>query len=231
MRETQFKKGARTGKAAENWKPIGTILPDPEGYLRIKVREAIHGKEASGFGNTKLWPLLQRQVWQEHNGPIPPQHVVVFQDGNRANCAIENLECIHRKELARRNCMWNRYPRELAEAIQLTGALKRKIRKQERRMPGRKNKLSDLRDHLFSTLEGLADEEEPLNIKRAKAICEVAQTIINSAKVEVDMVRALAQSPVDPSTFFEQHPDKMLEAADIKKPLRIDGGSGIGSRA
>ena len=83
-------------------------------------------------------------------------------------------------------------------------------------MPGRKNKLSDLRDHLFSTLEGLADEEEPLNIKRAKAICEVAQTIINSAKVEVDMVRALAQSPVDPSTFFEQHPDKMLEAADIK---------------
>lgn len=129
MRETQFKPGQRSGKAAMNWKPIGTILADHEGYLRIKVREAVHGKEASGFGNTKVWPLLNRHVWEQQKGPIPPKHAVAFKDGKRDNCAIENLELISRAELARRNRMWNILPRELAEAIQLNGALKRKIRR------------------------------------------------------------------------------------------------------
>lgn len=131
MKETQFKKGQRTGKAAENWMPIGSIRVDAEGYLRIKVREGEYGKEATGFGNTKIWPLLARHVWEQHNGPIPPEHVVAFRDRDRSNCAIENLELVSRADLARRNSMWNpdRYPRELAEAIQLSGALKRKLRR------------------------------------------------------------------------------------------------------
>lgn len=129
MAQTQFKKGRRSGKAAENWVPIGTIRTDTEGYQRIKVREAVYGKEASGFGNTKVWPLLNRYVWEQHRGPIPPDHAVCFKDGKRANCEIENLECISRAELARRNVMWTRYPRDLALAIQLNGALKRKMRR------------------------------------------------------------------------------------------------------
>jgi hypothetical protein len=128
MKETQFKKGCRTGIAARNWQPIGTILPDSEGYLRIKVREAQHGKEASGFGNTKVWPLLGRYVWEENKGPIPPKHMVIFKDRDRSNCAIENLELISMADNARRNCMWATLPRELAEAIQLSGVLKRKLR-------------------------------------------------------------------------------------------------------
>lgn len=128
MKQTQFKKGCRTGEAAKNWRPIGTILPDTEGYQRIKVREAVHGKEATGFGNTKVWPLLNRHVWEQHKGPIPPKHVVVFKDRNRANCAIENLELISMAENARRNNIWTRYPRELSLTIQAAGVLKRKIR-------------------------------------------------------------------------------------------------------
>lgn len=54
-----------------------------------------------------------------------------------------------------------------------------------------KNKIEDLRNHLFAALEGLADADKPLEINRAKAISEVAQTIINSAKVEVDFLRAI----------------------------------------
>ncbi len=127
MRETQFKKGQRSGKAAENWKPIGTVLTDGEGYQRIKVREAMHG-EATGFGNSSVWPQLHRQVWEQHHGPCPLGHVVVFKDRDRKNCAIENLECISRGDLARRNAMWGRYPRELIEAISMNGALKRKLR-------------------------------------------------------------------------------------------------------
>ena len=52
-----------------------------------------------------------------------------------------------------------------------------------------KNKISDLRDHLFATLEDLRDKESPMDIERAKAISDVAQTIINSAKVEVEFMR------------------------------------------
>ena len=54
-----------------------------------------------------------------------------------------------------------------------------------------KNKIEDLRNHLFATIEGLLDPDKPIEIDRAKAVAEVAQVMINSAKVEVDMVKAL----------------------------------------
>ncbi|HHW1673780.1 TPA: hypothetical protein ACUT9Y_005270 [Pseudomonas aeruginosa] len=51
-----------------------------------------------------------------------------------------------------------------------------------------KNKIEDLRNHLFATIEGLLDEEKPLDIERAKAVAHVSSVppeIIESAKVEV----------------------------------------------
>jgi len=51
-------------------------------------------------------------------------------------------------------------------------------------MPPR-NKITDLRDHLFETLEALRDEEKPMDIERAKTIAHVAQVIVDSARVEV----------------------------------------------
>lgn len=53
-----------------------------------------------------------------------------------------------------------------------------------------KNKIEDLRNHLFATLESLQDDENPMDINRAKAIADVAQVIVNSAKIEVDFIRA-----------------------------------------
>jgi hypothetical protein len=129
MRETQFRKGSRSGQAAKNWCPIGTIRADGEGFLRIKIRECVHGKEPTGFGNKDAWPLYNRWVWEQVKGPIPPKHIIAFRDGNRGNCAIENLELMSMRDNARRNSMWARMPRELAEAIQLAGALKRKLRR------------------------------------------------------------------------------------------------------
>lgn len=123
MSETQFKKGERP----HTWKPIGTILADHEGYLRIKVRER-GPKDAAGW-NREVWPLLSHEVWRKHKGPIPPKHLVAFKDGNRSNCAIGNLELRSMKEHRLRNSMWAMYPPELAKAIQLNGALKRKLRR------------------------------------------------------------------------------------------------------
>lgn len=51
-----------------------------------------------------------------------------------------------------------------------------------------KNKIDDLRNHLFLALEKLHDGD--MEIDRARAISDIAQTIINSAKVEVDFLKA-----------------------------------------
>lgn len=52
-----------------------------------------------------------------------------------------------------------------------------------------KNKITDLRDHLFATLEALSDKDNPMDLDRAKIIAGVAQAVINTAKVEVDFMR------------------------------------------
>ncbi len=51
------------------------------------------------------------------------------------------------------------------------------------------NDITDLRGHLFSALRGLTDKDNPMDIERARAVSDIAQTIINSAKVEVDAMR------------------------------------------
>lgn len=53
-----------------------------------------------------------------------------------------------------------------------------------------RNKITDLRDHLFAAIEGLMDEDKPMEIDRAKAVADVAQVIVNSAKIEVDFIKA-----------------------------------------
>ena len=65
-----------------------------------------------------------------------------------------------------------------------------------------KNSMADLRDHLFETIEALKDTENPFDVQRAKAISEVAQVLINTAKVEVDLVKAVGGSAPGSAKFF-----------------------------
>jgi hypothetical protein len=51
-----------------------------------------------------------------------------------------------------------------------------------------KNKINDLRDHLFEALERLKDGD--IDIQTAKAMADVGQVIINSAKIEIDFIKA-----------------------------------------
>lgn len=62
-----------------------------------------------------------------------------------------------------------------------------------------KNKISDLRDHLFIQLERLNDEalskeDMEKEIWRADAISNAAGKIIESAKVEVDYIRVAGKA-------------------------------------
>ena len=57
-----------------------------------------------------------------------------------------------------------------------------------------KNKISDLRNHLFSVLEELTDPESTYDIAKAKVVADVAQVIINSAKIENDYIKIIGGS-------------------------------------
>jgi hypothetical protein len=87
-----------------------------------------------------------------------------------------------------------------------------------------KNKLSDLRNHLFETIERLKDEKEPMEVERARAVSEVASTIIESAKVEL---KAIELSGADVTSDFlqlgEGEGDRFLPE---RVPLRKGLGTG-----
>jgi len=70
-----------------------------------------------------------------------------------------------------------------------------------------KNKIQDLRNHLFETIEMLKDNDEEdtgMTIQKANAISKVAQTIINSAKLEIDFMKTCGtmDGTQKPSTDF-----------------------------
>ena len=109
---TMFKKGNKP----HNTKPNGTIniRADTQGrlYQYIKIKDS-------------HWELLQRYVWTQANGEIPPGSVVIFLDGNYLNCELNNLQVISRRENMARNTI-QRYPAELQQIMKLTCKLKRK---------------------------------------------------------------------------------------------------------
>ena len=58
-----------------------------------------------------------------------------------------------------------------------------------------RNKISDLRDHLFAQLERIDDdsltpEQIKAEVDKAKAVAQIGSVIINSAKVEIDFIKA-----------------------------------------
>lgn len=65
-----------------------------------------------------------------------------------------------------------------------------------------KNKMTDLRDHLFATLEALQDKDEPMEIDRAKAVADVARVLVDTAKVEVQFLGITGRS--QGSEFIDQ---------------------------
>jgi len=64
------------------------------------------------------------------------------------------------------------------------------------------NNITELRRHLFETLEALKRSDNPMEIDRAKAISQVAQAIIDSARVEVKFAEMTGQETV--SEFLPQ---------------------------
>lgn len=123
-RRTQFKKGHMSGAAQHNYVPIGSTRVTRYGALERKVTDD------PGLYPAKRWRPVAHLVWEQENGPIPKGHIVRFRDGMHTTVedeiTIDKLECISRAENMRRNSL-HRYPKEIALAIQMRGALNRKI--------------------------------------------------------------------------------------------------------
>lgn len=119
MEATQFKKGQHP----HTWKPIGTERLSKEGYLQRKVTD-------TGYP-PRDWVGVHILLWRENHGEIPAGHKVVFKDRNKQNIAIENLELLSNAEMMKRNSFHN-YPKEVAQLIQLRGAVQRQINKRSK---------------------------------------------------------------------------------------------------
>lgn len=74
------------------------------------------------------------------------------------------------------------------------------------------NKIEHLRNHLFATIEGLLDEDNPMDVQRAKAVAEVGKVLVESAKVEVDFLREINRGvDVNQASKFWVDGQKKLE--------------------
>jgi RNase P/RNase MRP subunit POP5 len=80
-----------------------------------------------------------------------------------------------------------------------------------------RNKINDLRDHLFAALERLSDDDitgEDLQkeIEKADAISNIGNVIINSAKIEVDFMKATGMISTTSELFKGVNDPKRLES-------------------
>jgi hypothetical protein len=123
MQESQFKKGEMSGAAAARVKPIGHERMSKDGYLERKIHNDLPLQSR--------WRAVHLLLWEEANGPLPPGHALWFRNRDKRDVRLENLECITRAELGRRNTA--AYPPALRQINQLRGAITRQINRRRRR--------------------------------------------------------------------------------------------------
>ena len=75
----------KKGNIPHNHRPVGSERINVEGYIEVKTQEP------------NVFELKHRVVWEQHHGKIPKGCNIQFKDGNRQNCAIENLYMISRE--------------------------------------------------------------------------------------------------------------------------------------
>ena len=80
---TMFKKG----HIPKNHREIGSERITKDGYIERKIKEP------------NLWVLKHRLIYEEHYGKIPAGYSVIFGDGDKLNCDINNLILVSRSEL------------------------------------------------------------------------------------------------------------------------------------
>ncbi len=104
----------RKGDVPPNRQPLGTErICSKDGYIQIKIAET-----NPYTGAPTRYKNKQQVVWEREHGPVPKGMVVRLIDGDKTNCAPENLLLISRAEHLRLTRLGvNDYPLELRPSV------------------------------------------------------------------------------------------------------------------
>lgn len=108
-KKTMFKKGRKP----HNTRNKGEESKSQDGYTYVKIAD-------------NDWRLKHRVVYENVNGPIPEDHIVVFKDNNQQNFDINNLLLISKSDNMLRNTI-HQYPQPIQDIIKLNNKLKKQI--------------------------------------------------------------------------------------------------------
>ncbi len=96
-------KGLQTGGVKYHFKP-GHLPHNTKWNGYITTRKDGPGRKIKYIRIAKgRWKRLNIHVWELHHGKIPPNHIVIFKNGNSMNYDINNLKLISRSQNAIRN--------------------------------------------------------------------------------------------------------------------------------
>lgn len=87
--KTWYKKG----QLPHNTKPIGYERISKDGYIEVKI--AMRPSDTEDGHN---FVAKHRLIWEQFNGPIPKGCNIIFLDGDKTNCEIDNLVLVTRAE-------------------------------------------------------------------------------------------------------------------------------------
>lgn len=125
---TMFKKG----QLPPNTEPVGTEKMLADGYIWVKVNDAPKAPKKVN------WKQKHVLIWEQVNGPVPENHVVIFLDGDHENFYLDNLKMVSRATNARLNQNHLRHKdKELTEAGVAVAELLTTIHKAKRRKDGK----------------------------------------------------------------------------------------------
>ena len=124
---TRFKKGNMSGRAAAQYKPIGTERLSKEGYLERKIHD--------GLPLQSRWRAVHRIRWEQLHGPVPKGHALKCLNSDRLNTDPTNWRAVPRAILPRlaggrmgTKLAYDRAPDELRPTIIAVAELENRAR-------------------------------------------------------------------------------------------------------
>ena len=128
MKQHEFLSAASIEKIKETQFKAGGLPHNTKKDFEISLRVDNRGISYKFIRVSKAnWMPLHRYLYEQKNGKIASGMRLIFIDKNPMNCHLDNLELLTNIEMMVRNSYHNAYPKEVAELIQLRGALNRKI--------------------------------------------------------------------------------------------------------
>lgn len=114
----------KKGQIPHNEVPMWSERVDKEGYVWIKIPEHNPHTDTNYIGR---FVFKHRYIWEKENGNIPKGMALVFTDGDRSNCEINNLELVKRSELLYLNQHFSDVPSAVRPSAIATSKLAVKI--------------------------------------------------------------------------------------------------------